>query len=444
VQKEIDHIVSSVRDTATNLGNSLRQNSSVDKVARKVADPPIIDPFRFKRILLALLTILVVIEIVGAFGQAVANKQWSRFAFDLIIAGLLFVLWDRITTLLRDKKDEYRRRMEAGGEHIRLWDALLFSLLWSDEIYSDIPRDRRRLVVISFTLIIFGLLALYWSIGPSLMPLVIAGALVLAAVNLLAWVVSLERGEKESLQTELKIAHDVQVALMPTEQPRVPGFDVAGMSLPAKEVGGDHFDFACLNTDKSKLAISVFDVSGKGMEAAMSAVFTSGAFASEIRECQSPAILLTNLNRSVFTHRKRGHFVAFMLTMIDTATKSITYANAGQTHPLLLSDGSLQWLSPEGVHFPLGMQEQTVYAEHTVQLRTGDVLFLLTDGFTEAMNTQGELFTSERLEQVVRVMDVKNLKAEEILHFVTQQVQTFVGSAPQHDDMTMVVVKVIE
>jgi sigma-B regulation protein RsbU (phosphoserine phosphatase) len=277
-------------------------------------------------------------------------------------------------------------------------------------------------VVISFTLIIFGLLALYWSIGPSLMPLVIAGALVLAAVNLLAWVVSLERGEKESLQTELKIAHDVQVALMPTEQPRVPGFDVAGMSLPAKEVGGDHFDFACLNTDKSKLAISVFDVSGKGMEAAMSAVFTSGAFASEIRECLSPAMLLTNLNRSVFTHRKRGHFVAFMLTVIDTATKSITYANAGQTHPLLLSDGSLQWLSPEGVHFPLGMQEQTV----------------------EAMNTQGELFTSERLEQVVRSMDAKNLKAEEILHFVTQQVQAFVGNAPQHDDMTMVVVKVIE
>ena len=443
VQKELNHIVTSVRTSATTIGNSLRQNPSVDQLARGVADPPTIDPVKFKKFLLVLLAVVVVFEIVGALSQGMSQNSWSRLAMDLIVAGVLFFLWERIRNAFGAKKEEYRRRVETSGENIRFWDAFLFSILWSDEIYSDIPRDRRRLVVISFTLILFGLLALYWSIGPSLMPLVIAGAMVLAAVNLLAWVVSLERGERESLETELKLARDVQVALMPKQHPAVPGFDIAGLSLPAKEVGGDHFDYSCMGNSRATFGVSVFDVSGKGMQAAMSAVFTSGAFASEVRDCHSPAGVLTNLNRSVFTHIKRGHFVAFLLAVVDINTKTLTYANGGQVPPLLLSDGALRWLQTDDVHFPLGTQEQTSYADHTTQLRSGDILFLLTDGFTEAMDEQGELFGSERIEETVRGLDVKTLSAEAILRSVTQSVQGYVGTAAQHDDMTMVVVKVL-
>jgi serine phosphatase RsbU (regulator of sigma subunit) len=442
VRKELDHIVSSVRASATTLGQSLRHNPSVDRVAQKVIDPPTIDPSKFKRMLLLLLAVLVVYEIVGALGQGMSEGRWSRFAVDLIIAGMLFFMWERITNAFRIRKVEYRRKMETSLDQIRLWDAFLFSLLWSDEIYGDIPKDRRRLVVISFTLIIIALFALYWSIGPSMMPLVIAGVLVLAAVNLLAWVVSLERVERESLQTELKLAHDVQVSLMPKAHPTLPGFDVAGLSLPAKEVGGDHFEYCCLGNDGASFGVSVFDVSGKGMQAAMSAVFTSGAFTSEVRDCDSPAEVLTNLNRSVFTHTKRGQFVAFLLSVIDTRTKTLTYANAGQMPPLLLSNGLLRWLQTDGVHFPLGMQEQTAYTDHTLQLHAQDVLLFFTDGFTEAMNVQGELFGNERIEQAVRGLDTKVLGAEALLKSVTQSVQGFVGTASQHDDMTMVVVKV--
>jgi serine phosphatase RsbU (regulator of sigma subunit) len=401
------------------------------------------DPAKFKKLLIGLLKALVVIELVSAFSEGIREKQWARFGIDLVIAGILYVMWDRITTLVRGKKEEYRRRMAVAPHDIGIWDAFIFSLLWSDEIYMDIPADRKRLVVNSYTLIALGLAAAFIGIGSGLMPLVISGALVLAAVNLLVWVVSLERGETESLQTELRLAHDVQTSLMPKEHPVIPGYDIAGLSIPAREVGGDHFDYAGLGSDHETFGICVFDVSGKGMEAAMSAVFTSGAFASEAKQSTAVSDILTRLNRAVFTHSKRGRFVAFLLAMVDVRQKVLTFSNAGQMKPLVKMSGETRWLNSTGVSFPLGMQVDSRYEEQQVHLSPGDVLFLLTDGFTEAMNEQQELFGNDRLEQVVRELHTDQLSAQQMLERITHEVRLHVASAPQHDDMTMVVVKVL-
>ncbi len=403
-----------------------------------------IDPVKFKKILVALLKILVAIELIKALSDGFSKGNWDRFIFDLIVAGILFVMWGRITTTLRYKKEQYKLRMQISVQKIRLRDAFIFSLLWSDEIYRDIPLDRKRLVVISYTLIAFGLITAFTEIGGSgLMPLVISGALVLAAVNLLTWVVSVERSEKESLQTELKLAHDVQVSLMPENHPSVEGYDIAAISIPAKEVGGDHFDYSYLDSNGLKFAISVFDVSGKGMQAAMSAVFTSGAYTGEVKRSDSAAQILTRLNKAVYTHTKRGHFVAFLLTVIDLKTKMLTFANAGQTKPLLKSSGELQWLDSVGVHFPLGVVEEHHYEDRSIQLRSGDVLFLLTDGFTEAMNAQKESYGNERLEHFIKQLDTNQLSTQDLLQRITREIKFFVADAPQHDDMTMVVVKVL-
>ncbi len=153
---------------------------------------------------------------------------------------------------------------------------------------------------------------------------------------------------------------------------KLQGLDVAGMSVPAREVGGDFFDYSCLGGGETKFGIPVFDVSGKGMQAAMSAVFTSGAFASEAKQSSSPADILTRLNRAVCSHSRRGHFVAFLLTAIDQQTRCLTFANAGQTRPILRSNGTVQSLDSVGVHFPLGMKEDSLYEERTVQLQPGD------------------------------------------------------------------------
>ena len=265
----------------------------------------------------------------------------------------------------------------------------------------------------------------------------------LGAVNLATWVISLERGEKESLQTELKLAHDVQLSLMPKADPVLPGFDIAGMSLPAANVGGDLFDYTPLGSQRKAFGVSVGDVSGKGMQAAMSAVFTSGALAAEALHAASPATILTRLNQGIYSHSRRGHFVAFLLAAFDAEKKVMTFANAGQTRPLLKSGATCAWLETAGVRFPLGMKEDSAYQEKVVQLHPGDVLFLLTDGFTEAMSESREVFGADRMEAVLCAPEAGACTARELVERATKAVEMHAGEAPQHDDMTIVVVKVL-
>jgi len=444
VEKEIREILQTFHDVFLDVRDSLR-GGGIRAAGKRLGSLPMMDPVRFKKILVQLLKLLIIIELLGAFTEGINQRQWGRFGFDLIVAGVLYVMWERITFLVLERKKMAKQKMETASQYIKPWDALIFSLLWSDEIYSDIPADHRRLVVIAYTLITLGLVAAFIRIGTGLMPLVVSGALVLGAVNLVVWVVSLEREEKESLKTELKLAHDVQTSMMPKTKPVVEGFDIAGWSMPAKEVGGDLFDYEYLGVDgdHAKFGISIFDVSGKGMQAAMSAVFTSGAFASEARQYSSAAGLLTRLNRAVYTHSRRGHFVAFLIAVLDVQQKSVTFANAGQTKPLLRSGGTVSWLDPIGVHFPLGMKEDSTYEDRTVQLRSGDVLFLLTDGFTDAMDNRKEMFGLERIEGFAERDGLEGLSAEQLLAGATEEVRRYVADAPQHDDMTMVVIKVL-
>jgi sigma-B regulation protein RsbU (phosphoserine phosphatase) len=345
--------------------------------------------------------------------------------------------------LLTTSKEDARLKMERSTQEVRLWDALLFSLLWSDEIYSDIPADRRRLVVISYTLIAVGVGVAYVNVNLGLMQAVLAGGLVLAAVNLVAWIVGTEREEKDTLRTELTLAHDVQMSLMPRDKPELAGYDIAGFTAPARDVGGDLFDFTCLGDCQKWFGLSVVDVSGKGIQAAMAAVFTSGAYASEAKLSTSPAQILTRLNRAVYAHSRRGHFVAFLLAALEKERRALSFANAGQTKPLLRRNGTVRWLDAVGVHFPLGMKEDSVYEEFTVVLERGDILVLLTDGFTEAMDAQQEAFGTERMERALADPGVDAMGAEALFGYITAAVRSHAGAAPQHDDMTMVVLKVL-
>lgn len=400
-----------------------------------------IDPIRFRRILINLLKAVAVLELLGAFFQGTSGGGWHRLGADLLVAGILYLAWERLASGLDERKERYRRKITQTTQKISLRDAIVFSLLASDEIFSGIPEDRRRLVVTAYTLIALGLVAAFAKIGPGLMPLVVSGAILLGGVNLLAWIVSEEREVRESLETELKLAHDVQMSLMPREQPKIPGFDIAGMSTPAKEVGGDFYDYSTLGEENGPLGIAVLDVSGKGIQAAMSAVFTSGAYASETRLSTSPAAILTRLNRSVARHSQRGHFVAFLLVALDPSSGRFVYANAGQTRPMHISNGVLTTLNSVGVHFPLGMRADTAYEEQEMVLQPGDTVVMLTDGFTDAMNSGEEQFGIERIEQLLQDPSLAHASAQEIIARLSSEVGTFAGGTAQHDDMTIVVLK---
>ncbi len=400
------------------------------------------NPIRFRKYLVFAIKLVIIIEIISAFGEGLKH-DWNRFAVDLIIGGIVYLTWDRLKIAIQARKQVSKKKVQESLQNLRLWDALVFSVLWSDEIYQDIPEDRRRLIVISYTLIALGIAAAFIKIGVGLMPLVVTAVLILGAVNLLAWVVSTEREERESLQTELQLAHNVQVSLMPKEQPTVPGFDIAGISIPAMEVGGDHFDFTWLGTDKRYFGIALFDVSGKGMQAAMSAVFMSGAYTSEIGRSFSPGDILTRLNRALYTRSKRGHFVAFLHAVLDVEDKKLMFGNAGENRPLLKSSAGIEQLDGTGIHFPLGMKEDSVYQDRMCQLHSGDFVCFLSDGFTEAMNFQKDQFSMERMEKLISEMDTSLLSACDIIDKIVAAVRAFSASTPQHDDMTMVVVKVM-
>ena len=399
-----------------------------------------IDPVRFKRLLVLLIKALIVLELISALYDGLGGGSWNRFAIDLIAAGALYLAWGRITALVRQQKESARAKVVTSPHSVSVLDAVVFSLLWSDEIYTDIPADRRRLVVIAYTLIALGIVAAFIQIGPGLMPLVVTGTLVLGAVNLLSWVVAAERVERDALQTELRIAHDVQLSLMPRENPVVEGLDIAGLSLPAREVGGDLFEYASPDGNQGQLVVAVSDVSGKGMHAAMAAVFTSGAFAGEVRRGGSPSEMLRRMNRAVWGHSQRGQFVAFLLAEVDARSRRLTFSNAGQTRPLLRSGAAIEWLDAPGVHFPLGLQQESSYEERVVELRPRDLVVLLTDGVTEAMDTRRELYGSERLEALLKELPA-DASSGEVLEAVRASVSQHAGSAPQHDDITIVAIR---
>jgi serine phosphatase RsbU (regulator of sigma subunit) len=440
IEKEFRKFISPFREVGQEMKQA-RASGGPTASVKHAMRLPLIDPVRFRRVLVSLLKLLVVLELVSGFAEGLATQGWERFGIDLVVAGTLWVLWGRITALVREQKRTARAKIEAGADTLSFWDAVVFSLLWSDEIYQDIPADHRRLVVISYSMIALGLVVAFLNFGVGLMSLVVSGALVLGAVNLVAWLVSVERGEKETLKTEMRLAREVQMSLMPTGDPDVPGLEVAGISMPAMEVGGDLFDYCSLGDPPGPFAVAIVDVSGKGMHAAMSAVFTSGAFATEARQSVSPADIMTRLNRSVHAHTRKGHFVAFLLATYNSATCTLTFANAGQSKPLLYSQGRCEWLDPAGGRFPLGLQQDSTYGDRSIVLKQGDLVVFCTDGCADAMDGAQEMYGTERIERLVTREAPGGPAARALVDRLLSDIRAFMGDATQHDDMTIVVLK---
>lgn len=395
-----------------------------------------IEPVKFKKILITILKLLIVVELISALSEGLGQNQWQRFTFDAIIALVLYFMWGRLRVLVENKKQEYKHRIETSPENIKLREALIFSLLWSDEIYADIPVDRKRIVVISYTLIALGLLAAFVEIGSGLMPLVVAGALVLGAVNLLTWVVSLERSQKEALEVEFKLARDVQRTLLPVAPPSVPGYDIAGRTIPAKEVGGDYFDF--IPAEDGKISIAVADVSGKGLPASLLMANLQATLRGQTLLNPPPDLCVERTNKLLFQITGSERFVTLFYSLLDTKNHTLTFCNAGHPPPLLFADHT----PPERLEaggLILGVKEDANYNGAAVPFERRGLLVVCSDGITEALNAGGEYFGEERL--IESVLRYQYASSEELLETILDDVHTFSGGSRQTDDMTLVVVK---
>jgi hypothetical protein len=251
-----------------------------------------------------------------------------------------------------------------------------------------------------------------------------------------------EEKARAKVEAELKAAHDMQMGLMPKEDPKIDRFDISGICLPANEVGGDFFDYVWLDDVKSLLGISVADVSGKAMKAAMTAVMTSGMVYREIGTNETPKSILKKINRPMYLKTDKNVFTALSFAVINPKQKELTLSNAGQMTPLLKRGDTIRSIKVEGPRLPLGIKEEVEYDETTEQLQSGDVLFLFTDGIIEAKNNKEELWGFERMEQTVKDLP-QTMNAKEMGETLIAEANKFAGTAMQQDDMTIVVMRVL-
>jgi sigma-B regulation protein RsbU (phosphoserine phosphatase) len=233
------------------------------------------------------------------------------------------------------------------------------------------------------------------------------------------------------------------MSIMPHDDPHVPGCDVSGICVPANEVGGDFFDYFWLGEGDDRFGIVIGDVSGKAMRAAMTAVMASGIVNAEAHSGKGIADILRTTNRLLFSKTDRRMFTALCLLVLEPDRKSVTFANAGLVRPVLIDADGPRSLEAAGSPHALGMVPETDYKQAVFTVGRGDVLLLQTDGLTEAQDHGRDFYGEERLIRVLRSLDMKSLTSRQIRDALLGDVRRFVGSAAQHDDMTVVVVKIL-
>ena len=251
----------------------------------------------------------------------------------------------------------------------------------------------------------------------------------------------LSEEERRNLESELELAQSVQKMLLPQEAPDIPGLEIAAFSRPAQIVGGDYFDFIEFRSGLHGLAIA--DVAGHGVSASLHMASIQALLQTLVPVNNSPSDVMSQVHR-LFIHNIRfDTFVTFFIGAFDSATKTLTYCNAGHQPPLLFrksksKEESVVMLRPTGA--AIGLVEEAKFGEKTIDLQEGDLLVLYTDGVTEAMNTENQQFGRERLETLIR--QVEGLPVKEVIQKVRLSLEEFSEGKPLADDTTIMVSRI--
>ncbi len=300
---------------------------------------------------------------------------------------------------------------------------------------------RQRNVVVSFAAIpILNAVLTYDTFGISTQYVA-----TLISVVLIYSVVYADRSKTlAATEAELSTAAGIQTHMLPNVFPPFPErgeFDIYATMEPAKEVGGDFYDFFLIGEDR--LGMVVADVSGKGVPAALFSMIAKTMLKTQTQTWINPEYVLRDVNASLSENNEEDMFVTVWLGVLDISTGELTYANAGHEKLLLYQDGAWKFLPNAGgvalaMYEPEDLEcldEKYRFHNRTVKLRPGDAIFQYTDGVTEAMNTTGALFGDERLLEAMN--SAPSIEPEKLLPHVRARIDAFVKGAPQFDDITM-------
>jgi sigma-B regulation protein RsbU (phosphoserine phosphatase) len=255
-----------------------------------------------------------------------------------------------------------------------------------------------------------------------------------------------QSAEKERLEEELRVARSIQQSLLPKDRIHVPGLSIAALCLPATEVGGDYYDFIPL--PDGRLALLIADVSGKGTSAALYMAELKGLVLSLSQIYDSPRKLLVEANKILAANLDSRSFITMCYAVLDVEGSQMTFARAGHNPIFQLPKNgtraaTTRVLAPDGLGLALdrGTRFEAILQEQRIPLSGGDLFLFFTDGISEAMNSRSELFGERRLREVLERN--RELSMEELREKLVDEVFGFAGGAVQHDDMTMVLVKVL-
>lgn len=245
-----------------------------------------------------------------------------------------------------------------------------------------------------------------------------------------------EEAEIQRIRDELNEAHNIQMALLPTKPPLTQSYDIAGISIPATQVGGDFFDY--LTVANGHTAIAVADAAGKGIRGAMNAVLTNGML-NEIAHIKSEAnVILRDLNIGLVPRMYGHNFIALNLAILDETERRINYANGGQPYPILKRGTEIIEITSSDL--PLGSMKMVKYESVSFDFIDDDILIMHSDGLIEALNPDEDMYGTERLIELTSKIQTDST-AEQVVQSLVDDVQEFVEDAEQYDDLTLVVIK---
>ena len=244
--------------------------------------------------------------------------------------------------------------------------------------------------------------------------------------------------EKQRLETQLEVARQVQLALLPARDPQIDGFEISAYNFPTEEVSGDYYDWVRIYDDQIGMVIA--DVSGKGMPAALLMAFLRASLRAATHIGYAPAVSMSKVNYLLWESIERNQFVTAFYGIFDATNRTLAYSNAGHNPALVMEvDGSARFEERGGV--PLGMFRDTRYYEYYLTIESGQMLVLYTDGLTEARSATEEEYGRDRLVESVR--KCRDLSAREMIDYIHRDLITWTDGQGADDDVTIFIIKAL-
>lgn len=248
-----------------------------------------------------------------------------------------------------------------------------------------------------------------------------------------------EEVKRQRLEEELRIGREIQLSLIPSQCPTLPGWEFAAAYEPAREVGGDFYDFIATPDDPDALQMVIADVTGKGVPAALFMASCRTTMRAEATRGNGPAETLRQANCVISLDTHFPLFITALCARLRARSGVLSFANGGHERPLWLRAASGHSESLLSHNPLLGFTEHADYQEHTVEIDAGDFLIFFTDGITEARNEHGDFYGDDRLRAVVEARDWRS--ADELLNAILDSVSDFSEGSPPSDDITLVVIR---